>query len=389
MDVFRLKAIAVDKLLVKDIMSPPALTASKGETVSEVISKMKKNNVREIPVVEGDKPLGLVSHRVLLARRNVPLSAKVEHVMIPAPRLEEDMSVLHAAEEMLSSGVRGAPVVRNHKMVGFLSRTDVVRMLPKVDELRSKRVSDVMSRNPHAVTKEETIRKAQVMMTGLDEKALPVVDKDERLIGAVGMTEVMEVVWSPKASKPPNEIMGNGRDPADIRVGGVMNESPTFVLPDDTLEKAVSVMMDKKLSTLFVTSEGRLVGVLSQVDLIEQVIGLLPREGVYVQITGLDVGDPEVYDILYELIGKSMKRIDRIVPPRVFSVHITTYHHEGLKSKYSLGARLTTSKNMYYVKSVDWDLYKATDSLLDMLEANVRRDHEKQLDLVKKRKPGL
>jgi ribosome-associated translation inhibitor RaiA len=84
-----------------------------------------------------------------------------------------------------------------------------------------------------------------------------------------------------------------------------------------------------------------------------------------------------------------MKRIDRIVPPRVFSVHVTTYHHEGLKSKYSLGARLTTSKNMYYVKSVDWDLYKATDSLLDMLEANVRRDHEKQLDLVKKRKPGL
>ncbi len=384
-----MKAIAVDKMLVKDIMSPPTLTASKGETVSEVISKMKKNNVREIPVVEGDKPLGLVSHRVLIARRNVPLTAKVEHVMIPAPRLEEDMKVLHAAEEMLSSGVRGAPVVRNHKMVGFVSRTDIVRMLPKVDELRSKKVSEIMSRNPHAVTKDETVRKAQVMMNGLDEKALPVVDKDDRLIGAIGMTEVMEVIWSPKSSKPPNEIMGTGRDPVDIKVGGVMNEAPTFVLPDDTLEKAVSVMMDKKLSTLFVTSEGKLVGVVSQVDLIEQAIGLLPREGVYVQITGLDVGDPEVYDVLYELIGKSMKRIDRIAPPRVFSMHVSTYHHEGLKSKHSLGGRLTTSKSMYYVKSVDWDLYKATDALLDMLEANVRRDHEKQLDLVKKRKPNL
>lgn len=384
-----MKAIAVDKMLVKDIMSPPALTASKGDTVSEVISKMKKNNVREIPVVDGDKPLGLVSHRVLIARRNVPLSAKVEHVMIPAPRLEEDMKVLQAAEEMLSSGVRGAPVVRNHKMVGFVSRTDIVRMLPKIDELRSKKVSEIMSRNPHAVTKDETIRKAQVMMTGLDEKALPVVDKDDRLIGAIGMTEVMEVVWSPKASKPPNEIMGSGRDAVDVKVGGIMNDSPTFVQPDDTLEKAVSVMMDKKLSTLFVTSGGKLVGVVSQVDLIEQAIGLLPREGVYVQITGLDVGDPEVYDILYDLIGKSMKRIDRIVSPRVFSMHVSTYHHEGLKSKYSLGGRLTTSKSMYYVKNVDWDLYKATDSLLDMLEANVRRDHEKQLDLVKKRKPNL
>lgn len=384
-----MKAIAVDKMLVKDIMSPPTLTASKGDTVSEVISKMKKNNVREIPVVEGGKPLGLVSHRVLIARRNVPLTAKVEHVMIPAPRLEEDMKVLHAAEEMLSSGVRGAPVVRNHKMVGFVSRTDIVRMLPKVDELRSKKVSEIMSRNPHAVTKDDTVRKAQAMMTGLDEKALPVVDKDDRLIGAIGMTEVMEVIWSPKSSKPPNEIIGNGRDPVDIKVGGVMNEAPTFVLPGDTLEEAVSVMMDKKLSTLFVTSEGKLVGVVSHVDLIEQAIGLLPREGVYVQITGLDVGDPEVYDVLYELIGKSMKRIDRIAPPRVFSMHVSTYHHEGLKSKHSLGGRLTTSKSMYYVKSVDWDLYKATDALLDMLEANVRRDHEKQLDLVKKRKPNL
>ena len=384
-----MKAIAIDKLLVKDIMSPPILTASKGETVSEVISRMRKNNVHEMPVVEGDKPLGLVSRGVMLARRNMPLSAKVEHIMVPAPKLEEDMTVLHAAEEMLSSGVRGAPVVRNHKMVGFVSRTDIVKMLPNVDELRSKRVSEMMSRNPHSVTANESVRKAKVMMTGLGEKALPVVDEANMLIGAVGMTEVMDVIWSPKASKPPNEIMGSDREPADVRVSGIMNSSPVSVSPTDTLESAVAVMMDKKLSTLFVTEGGKLVGVLSQVDLMEQVIGLLPREGVYVQISGLDTGDPEVYDVLYEMIGKSMKRIDRILPPRVFSLHVTVYNPEGLKSKYSLGARLTTSKNLYYIKSVDWSLYKATDTLLDMLESNVRKDHEKQLDLSKKRRPVL
>jgi CBS domain-containing membrane protein len=389
MDVFLLKAIAIDKLLVKDIMSPPTITARKGETVSEVISKMKKSKVREMPVLDGDKPLGVVSHRVLLSRRNVPLSAKVEHIMIPAPKLEEDMKVLHAAEELLSSGVRGAPVVRNHKMVGFLSRTDIVRMLPKVDELKSKRVSDIMSRHPHTVTPKEAIRKAQVLMTSLDEKALPVVDEFNRLVGAVGMTEIIDVIWSPKASKPPNEIVGASREPADVKVESVMNNSPVSLLPADTLDKAVATMLDKKLSTLFVTEEGKLVGVVSQVDLMEQVISLLPREGVYVQITGLDVGDPDVYDVLYDMIGKSMKRIDRILPPRVFSLHVSVYNHEGLKSKYSLGARLTTAKNMYYVKTVDWDLYKATDTLLDNLENNVKRDHEKQLDLVKKRKPYL
>lgn len=389
MDVFPLKAIAVDKVLVRDIMSPPVLTATKGETVSEVISRMKKNKIREIPVLEGGKPLGLVSHKVLLARRNVPLSAKVEHIMIPAPRLEEDMKVLHAAEELLSSGVRGAPVVRNQKMVGFLSRTDIVRMLPKVDELRARKVSDIMSKAPHAVSVSETIRKAQVMMTGLDEKALPVVDEYNRLVGAIGMTEILDVIWSPKASKPPNEIVGSDREAADVKVGGIMARSPVTVAPGDPLEKAVTVMMDKRLSTLFVTEEGKLVGVVSQVDLMEQFISLMPREGVYVQITGLDAGDPEVYEILYDIIGKSMKRIDRVESPRVFSIHVSVYNHEGLKSKYSLGARLTTEKRMYYVKVVDWDLYKATDELLKMLEGNVKRGHEKQLDLVKKRKSSL
>jgi CBS domain-containing protein len=309
--------------------------------------------------------------------------------MIPAPRLEEDMKVLHAAEELLSAGVRGAPVIRNHKMVGFLSRTDIVKMLPRVDELKGRKVSEFMSTNPHSVTEKETVRKAQVFMKSLDEKALPVVDEGNRLVGAVGMTEVIEVIWGPKGSKPPNEIMGNDRGAADIRVGSIMNPAPTFISPNDTIEKAVSVMLDKKLSTLFVTDEGKLVGVVSQVDLIEQVIGLMPREGVYVQITGLAVEDPDIYEALYDLIGKSMKRIARIEAPRVFTVHFGVYNHEGLKSKYALGARLTTEKKMYYVKSVDWDMYKAADSLLDNLEKNVRRDHERRLDIVKKRKAGL
>ncbi|MCJ7562153.1 MAG: CBS domain-containing protein [Thermoplasmata archaeon] len=214
--MFDLKAIAIDKLLVKDIMTQSPLTADKGETVSQMISKMRKNKVREIPIVEDGKPLGLISYKALLARRNVPLTAKVEHIMIPGPNLEEAMSVLHAAEELMLAGVRGAPVVRNHKMVGFLSRTDIVRILPQVDELKGRQVQDFMSKTPQSVTEKETIRKAQIIMKGLDEKGLPVVDDIGLLIGAIGMTEIMDVMWSPKASKPPNEIKGSDREAADI-----------------------------------------------------------------------------------------------------------------------------------------------------------------------------
>ena len=385
--MFRLKGIEISKLLVKDVMSTPRITVSKGATVSEVISRMKKERVREIPVIEDGKPLGLVSYYSLLSRRNLPLSAKVEHIMVPCPKLEEDMTIVSAAEELMSTGVRGAPVVRNHKLVGFLSRTDIIRVISKMDELRRRTAGSIMSTAPVSVVESEPVRNAQILMKSLNEKTLPVVADQNLLIGAIGMTEILNVVWSPRASKPPNEVRGD-RKPADVRVGSVMNKHPVSVSPADTLDKVVSIMVSKNLSTLFVAEEMRLVGVVSHTDIMEQIISLRPQEGVYVQITGLDAEDPEVYEIMYDLIGRSMKRIDKMEPPKVLSVHVTSYHQDGLKSKSSLGARLTTDRGMYYSKASDWDLYRSLDTALDMMEKNIKKEREKRLD-ARKRRPNL
>ena len=381
-----MKGIEIDQLLVRDIMSSSAVTANKGETLAEVIARMKKDRLREIPVLEDNKPVGLVSYSSFLMRRSLPMSAKVEQVMRPAPRLEEDMSVTSAVEEMMAAGVRGAPVVRNSRMVGFVSRTDIIRILPNVDALRSKRVSEFMTKNPQAVTEKESVRKAQMLMKGLMEKSLPVVGSDGTLIGAVSMHEVMEILWSPKNTRPDNVIMGNDREAPDISVGSVMSRPAVAVAPSDTIEKVAKLMLEKTLATVFVQEHEKLVGVVSQADLMEQVISLKKKEGVYVQITGLDEEDPDVYTVLYGQIEKAMKRIDKIQFPRVFTVHISTYHSEGMRSKHSIHARLTTDRNLYYSNQTDWDLFKTMDLILDQLEKSIKRDHEKQLDLKKNRR---
>lgn len=384
MDVFSLNGIDIVQLLVRDVMSSAAVTANKGEILSDVISRMKKDRLREIPVLEGNKPVGLVSYSSFLLRRSLPLSSKVEQVMRPAPRLEEDMPVTNAVEEMMASGVRGAPVVRNDKMVGFVSRTDIIRILPNVDQLKNKKVMEFMTKNPQAVTEKESVRRAQMLMKGLMEKTLPVIDNGGRLVGAVSMHEVMEIIWSPKGSRPYSELIGSDKEPPDIAVGSIMSRPAIAVSPDDTIGKVASLMVEKGLATIFVHEGEKLVGVVSQADLMEQVISLKKREGVYVQITGLVEEDPDVYSVLYDLIEKSMKRIDKIQFPRVFTVHIQTYHHEGLRSKFSIHARLTTDRSMYYASQTDWDIYRTMDALLDQLEKTVKREHEKTLDLRRK-----
>lgn len=375
-----MNGIELEKMLVKDVMSSTRVTATKSESVSDVVAKMKKNQVREVPVLEGNRPVGIVGYAAFLHRRGLPLAAKVEQVMLPVPRLEEDMPVTSAVEEMMSAGVRGAPVVRANKMVGFLSRTDLIRIFPKLTPLKDKKVSTFMTVEPLAVTEHESVRKAQVMMKGLMEKTLPVVDSSQKLIGSIGMPEVMDVLWSSKSNyRPPNEVRG-GREKTDTSVGSVMNKPAVSVSPEDTAGRVADIMMSKGLATVFVTDEGRLVGVVSQADLMEQILSLKPTEGVYVQITGMNEDDPDVYDVMYDLIGKSMKRIDKIQPPRVFTVHVSAYHSEGLRSKYSLICRLTTTRKMYYARATDWDLYKTMDTVLDSLEKNVKREHQRILD---------
>ena len=389
MDVLDLKGIEIEELLVKDVMSPSAVTATKGETLSAVISRMKKDHLREIPVLEGNKPVGLVSYSSFLLRRSLPLSTKVEQVMHQAPKLEEDMPITKAVEEMMASGVRGAPVVRNEKMVGFVSRTDIIKVLPNVEQLKNKKVSEFMTKNPQFVTEKESVRRAQMLMKGLMEKSLPVVDKSGRLVGAVSMHEVMDIIWSPKSSKPYNELVGSDKEPPDIAVGSIMSQPAISVSPSDSIGKVASLMLEKGLATIFVHEGERLVGVVSQADLMEQVISLKKREGVYVQITGLVEEDPDVYNVLYDEIEKAMNRIDKIQFPRVFTVHIQTYHSEGMKSKYSIHGRLTTDRSMYYASQTDWNLYKTMDALLNQLEKTVKREHEKTLDLRKKKATEL
>ncbi len=388
MDVFDLDGKQIDGLTVKDIMSQAVATAKRDERVSEVLARMKKYHLRELPVLDGEKPIGFVGYSSLLLRRSLPLSARVDQVMLPGPRLLEDMKVTSAVEEMMSSGVRSAPVVRNEKMVGILSRADLIKLVTEADQLKNKVVREVMTANPQTVGPNEGIRRAEILMKGLMEKTLPVIDEKGMLVGAISMRDVLDVGWNSKDREPMDHVVGREREVPDVRVEGVMNDEPITISLDDTLETAARTMLDSDIATVFVVEGGRLAGVISQADLMEQIISLKEKKGVYVQITGLDEQDPDVLDTLYGQIEKSMNRVNKIKRhyPRVFTVHIAKHRVEGFRAKYSIQVRLTTDHGMYYAKASEWSLFKTMDQALDYLEKSIKKEHEKDIELKKIRR---
>jgi ribosome-associated translation inhibitor RaiA len=144
-------------------------------------------------------------------------------------------------------------------------------------------------------------------------------------------------------------------------------------------------MIEHDISSVIIAEERKPIGILTQVDLIELLTSYRESPQLYVQITGLEE-DPEFYDAMYTMIRKGMKRVSGIVKPKILNLHVVQHHSEGLRSKFTLRARMTTEKKMYYANAFEWDLMKALDEVMWQLEKTIKREKEKRVDRRKYKK---
>jgi len=151
-------------MLVKDLMSENVITISPEESIMDAIEKMAKNNVSGLIVVENEKVVGIISESDVIkflssgfpeikTPINVTLSIlqvlesgiKIMNEMKKIGKLKvkdlmnkrvfsvkpED-TVLEAARIMSKKDVRRLPVIdENGKLVGVISRTDILKALVK------------------------------------------------------------------------------------------------------------------------------------------------------------------------------------------------------------------------------------------------------------------
>lgn len=377
--------IELGKISIKDVMSTNVRSVNKDDQISDIISRMSADGIHELPVVDGDEAVGIVTYSTLLKARNIPLTSKAEVVMKHFPQLSELDPLTKGIEIMLNSGLNDLPVTKNGKLVGTVYQRDVLQMLTKVRGLRLRPVAEIMTPKVESVREGDDVQKALSIMRGLDEQNLPVLDKMDHLAGVIGMMDILRVIWRPK--KGGKKEFKTSNKPVQVLVGSVMNNQAVYVAPDTPIEDTIRKMVKRNISTAFVVEDEKLMGVVTLKDFLEQAMSMEEREeGVFVQLTGLSVEDPDIYDSLYSVIQKGLIRISKISMPKIFNAHIATYNHEGLRSKYSVHARMTCDAGMYYANTIDWDLFRAMGMGMENLEKEVKKDHEKDLTMRKKGK---
>jgi CBS domain-containing protein/ribosome-associated translation inhibitor RaiA len=374
---------SIKNLKAEDVMTKKVISATEDEILSEILAKLKKHNIHELPVVRKNKLVGMVSYDTLIKRRNLPLSTKVEHVMTTPPKLSEDVPITTVAEMLMSSGFRALPITtKGKKLAGMVSRNDLLGGIKQDRRLCEMEITTIMTHNPQCISETDNIKKARTMMKQLSMRTLPVVDSKEMLVGVVGIKDIASI-WTPKTKESRGELSGE-KISLDIEVKSIMNTEPISISKDGKVKDVITLMQEKEISSILITDKKKPIGIITPLDLIELIVRIIKRESLYVQITGLDEEDTEYYDDMYDLIEKYMKKINKIQRTRLFSLHVTQYHDKSLVKEYELRARLSTIKHLFYAQAEGWNLMFALDEILDTLDGLVTKDKDKRVAARKK-----
>lgn len=121
---------------VKEIMTADVITTTSDIDVVYAFEKLMKHKISSLPVVEGDKLIGIITatdvgHNLILDKYE--LGTSVEEIMIksvitvsPEDTLETVIKVMK--ESVSSSGILNQlPVVEDGKLVGIISDGDIIQ----------------------------------------------------------------------------------------------------------------------------------------------------------------------------------------------------------------------------------------------------------------------
>ena len=148
-------------MLVREVMTSPAVTVPRSASVKEAIELLELHSITAMPVVDkSGRLLGIVSEADLIREMVVPdqraselpvrpagpaLRARVTDVMSNhALTVTSDTDLAKAAELMTSTVVKSLPVVDGDVVVGVISRRDIIRLLSRQDQRIEAEVDELL-----------------------------------------------------------------------------------------------------------------------------------------------------------------------------------------------------------------------------------------------------
>ncbi len=255
------------------------------DSVNLAIRHMWQYNIRHLPVVRENIPIGMISDRDILfhvcwldhttgSKRQMPAmgTTRVDKIMSrPVVALAPDEPVENAVRVMVDKQISSIALVSHDQIVGIVTESDFLRCyndescLVLSQKSRQCRVEESMSANVHTVRRDDAAHTAIRLMRDKRVRHLVVMD-DDRLAGIISDRDVLR--GSPRSVSEHAISADQLRLSHTLLVEGIMTKQPKVISWSDTVAQAASTMVQHKIGALPVLANGQLSGIITETDLL-------------------------------------------------------------------------------------------------------------------------
>ena len=147
------------------------------------------------------------------------------------------------------------------------------------------KVKEVMTRDPLTIDPEAPLGTAMDVMRRKRIRHLPVVDDAGRLLGIITDRDLRQATFAPALAEhlslgAQRRLRGIGQALEDLRVKHAMTWVVVTIDQEAPIARAAVVMFERRIGSLPVVEDGKLVGILTERDLLLALAREFPDTGV-------------------------------------------------------------------------------------------------------------
>ncbi|MDD1689134.1 MAG: CBS domain-containing protein [Methanoregula sp.] len=174
-------------MIVRDYMTSDVVHVEIPGNRDDVLKILKRTGISGVPVIKNKKIVGIITRKDLLRK---PEETQLGLLMTSKPiTIGPDMEIREAAKLLVTKRIRRLPVVEDNHLLGLLSVADIVHALAQMkikDEIKDKYTSSTF-----ALWEETPLPVVGRVMEISGVDAVPILDSENRLQGIISERDLI------------------------------------------------------------------------------------------------------------------------------------------------------------------------------------------------------
>ena len=351
---------------ISEIISKELIQLTSEDAVSKSLNLMYEHNINQIPIIDSSNKKYI---GMIFAKNfldiNIDPNSKLKNFIVHTPFLSKDDNIDKARDLIISTGHRALPVVDNNERL--------VGIVSESDLIQhydfgNNIVDTIMS---GAIVIEETNLLSNIIskMKRYHISRLPVINKKGLLTGIVGSIDLLKVLSLPKERSGSSPRSTSTKTKIkDIAIRDFMR-SVISVEPKTQINQILPHFI--KNDEIVVIGNGIPIGIVTSKDILELTIKGKSEPMIHIAHVFSETQRSDIENQILKFLRKINDRLDGIQS-------IIIYADTHKTKKYSLRARIVTNNKVIISKAVGFNILSVCKDLIIRLNKQIRIQHNKK-----------